>query len=111
MKKTGTSGLANKTDRELFGTRKVYKTVEKRESKKFKRRRSGNLEILNQTIPPDNEYLESENYGRKFKRQYRRVIKKGIDPMILLQDRDHYVCVEESVKGVSKISKPRISAP
>tara|TARA_Y100001973_G_scaffold105411_1_gene178443 strand:- start:789 stop:3527 length:2739 start_codon:yes stop_codon:yes gene_type:complete len=109
IKRTGTSGLINKTDRELFGTTKVYKTVQKRENSKFKRKRSGDLNILNQTIPPEDDYPESENYGRKFRRQYRRAIKKGIDPMILLQERDHYVCTEESVKGVSKISKPRKS--
>lgn len=109
-KSASSSGLKNQTDNELFGTRKIYKTVQHRKNSKFDRRRSGNLEILNESIPSGEKELFSESYGRKFKRQYRRAIKQGIDPMVFLQDRDHYVCVEESVKGVSKIRKPRKSA-
>lgn len=110
LKNVNSSGLIKQTDRQLFGVTKFYKTEQRRRNKKFDRRRSGNLEMLNENIPHENTDLDLESYGRKFKRQYVRAIKKGIDPMILLQDRDHYVCVEESVKGVSKISKPKKSA-
>ena len=99
--------IAKQSDIELFGVRKEYKLKRKRRNTRFLSNRERKLKFLNSTVIEEGSH--GQNFERKFRRQYNKSVRQGIDPMIYLQESDNYVTVEEMAKGVSKIIKPRKS--